>query len=137
MSINIVTISGNLTRDPEFRRTPGGVSVLNIGVAVNDRKRNPQTNKWEEYPNFVECTMFGRRAEALSERLHKGMKVFVQGRLHYSSWDTENGRRNKLDVTVEEIEFQSQQAYRQQQAQPVQPAQQPVASAYADEDIPF
>ena len=59
MNINHVTISGNLTRDPELRMTAGGTQVLSFGVAVNDRRRNPQTGEWEEYPNFIDCTMFG------------------------------------------------------------------------------
>ena len=60
MSINRVNISGNLTRDPELRATAGGTQVLSFGVAVNDRRRNAQTGEWEDYPNFVDCTMFGQ-----------------------------------------------------------------------------
>lgn len=66
MSINRVNITGNLTRDPELRATAGGTQVLSFGVAVNDRRRNAQTGEWEDYPNFVDCTMFGTRAEAVS-----------------------------------------------------------------------
>ena len=65
MSINRVNISGNLTRDPELRATQGGMQVLGFGVAVNDRRRNQQTGEWEDYPNFVDCTMFGNRAESM------------------------------------------------------------------------
>ena len=61
MSINRVNITGNLTRDPELRATAGGTQVLSFGVAVNDRRRNAQTGEWEDYPNFVDCTMFGTR----------------------------------------------------------------------------
>lgn len=71
MSINRVNITGNLTRDPELRATAGGTQVLSFGVAVNDRRRNAQTGEWEDYPNFVDCTMFGTRAEAVS-RFGKG-----------------------------------------------------------------
>lgn len=71
MSINRVNITGNLTRDPELRATAGGTQVLSFGVAVNDRRRNPQTGEWEDYPNFVDCTMFGTRAEAVSRFLAK------------------------------------------------------------------
>ena len=72
MSINRVIISGNLTRDPEIRKTAGGMPVLGFGVAVNDRRRNQQTGEWEDYPNFIDCTMFGTRAEAVSRFLSKG-----------------------------------------------------------------
>lgn len=57
MSINRVCISGNLTRDPVLRSTSGGMSVLSMGVAVNDRRKNQQTGQWEDYPNFVDCTL--------------------------------------------------------------------------------
>ena len=63
MSINRVNISGHLTRDPELRMTPKGTQVLSFGIAVNDRRLNRETNQWEDYPNFVECTMFGTRAK--------------------------------------------------------------------------
>ncbi len=107
MSINRVNISGNLTRDPEIRATAGGTQVMSFGVAVNDRRRNPQTGEWEDYPNFVDCTMFGTRAEALSRFLSKGMKVAIEGKLRYSSWERDGQRRSKLEVIVDEIEFLS------------------------------
>jgi len=106
VSINSVTISGNLTRDPELRQTQSGMAILSLGVAVNDRRRNQQTGEWEDYANFVDCTVFGNRAEALSKILTKGMKVCINGRLHYRSWQDQNGQnRSKLEVNVNELEF--------------------------------
>ncbi len=109
MSINKVMITGNLTRDAELRTTPSGTSILNVGVAVNDRRRNQQSGEWEDYANFIDCTMFGRRAEALAQYLTKGVKVAIEGRLRYSSWEDRNTgqRRSKVDVTIDEIEFMS------------------------------
>ena len=107
MSINRVVISGNITRDPDLRRTQQGMAILTIGVAVNDRKRNPQTNEWEDHANFVDCTVFGKRAESLSERLSKGMKVAIEGKLRYSQWERDGQKRSKLEVAVDEIEFMS------------------------------
>ena len=107
MSINRVVISGNITRDPDLRRTQQGMAILTIGVAVNDRKKNPQTNEWEDRVNFVDCTVFGKRAESLSERLSKGMKVAIEGKLRYSQWEREGQKRSKLEVAVDEIEFMS------------------------------
>ena len=138
MSINRVNISGNLTRDPELRATQGGMQVLGFGVAVNDRRRNQQTGEWEDYPNFVDCTMFGNRAESMGRILHKGMKVAIEGKLRYSSWDKDGQRRSKLEVIVDEIELMSQkqapaapQGYQQQYApQPApQAAPQPAPQA--------
>ena len=108
MSLNIVAISGNLTRDSELRTTAGGTAVLSFGVAVNDRRQNPQTGEWEDYPNFVDVTIFGKRGSALAQYLHKGMKVSIEGKLRYSSWEKDGQRRSKLEVIAEEIEFMSQ-----------------------------
>ena len=152
MSINRVNISGNLTRDPEMRATQGGSQVLGFGVAVNDRRKNPQTGEWEDVPNFVDCTVFGNRAEALSRILTKGMKVAVEGKLRYSSWERDGQRRSKLEVIVDEIEFMSargsdgqrdrqpapqqpRMAYPQQAASPQQ-VPTPQADVY-DGEIPF
>ena len=153
MSINRVTISGNLTRDPELRATAGGTQVLSFGVAVNDRRRNPQNGEWEDYPNFVDCTMFGTRAEAVSRYLSKGSKVAIEGKLRYSSWERDGQRRSKLEVIVDEIEFLSrgqqgggqggygQPAYGQGGYEPAPapqaPAPVPPAGDVFDEDIPF
>lgn len=157
MSINRVNISGNLTRDPELRATAGGTQVLSFGVAVNDRRRNPQNGEWEDYPNFVDCTMFGTRAEAVSRYLSKGSKVAIEGKLRYSSWERDGQRRSKLEVIVDEIEFLSrgqqgggqggygQPTYGQggydaapmPAPAPQAPAPVPPAGDVFDEDIPF
>lgn len=123
MSINRCNISGNLTRDPEMRALRNGTQVLSFSVAVNDRRKNPQTGEWEDYPNFVDCTMFGTRAEAVGRYLSKGTKVAIEGKLRYSSWEKDGQRRSKLEVIVDEIEFMSQR-------------QQAPADVY-DEDCPF
>ena len=157
MIINRVNISGNLTRDPELRATAGGTQVLSFGVAVNDRRKNPQTGDWEDYPNFVDCTMFGTRAEAVSRYLSKGTKVAIEGKLRYSSWERDGQRRSKLEVIVDEIEFMSRGSQGGQgghsqnggnsygggyapapapQAAPA-PVQAPPAVDVYDEDIPF
>lgn len=106
MSINRVVMSGNLTRDPELRHTQSGTAVLKVGMAVNDRRRNPQTGDWEDFPNFVDCAVFGKRAESLAQIMRKGMKVCVEGKLRYSSWEDKAGaKRSKLEVAVDEVEL--------------------------------
>jgi single-strand DNA-binding protein len=114
MAINRVNISGNITRDPELRATAGGTQVLNFGVAVNDRAKNPQTGEWEDRPNFIDCVMFGARAEALAKLLAKGMKVAVDGKLRQTSWEKDGQKRSKVEVVAEEVEFMSR---REQQAE--------------------
>lgn len=136
MSINRVCISGNLTRDPVLRSTSGGMSVLSMGVAVNDRRKNQQTGQWEDYPNFVDCTLFGTRGEKLAQYLAKGSKVAVEGKLRYRSWnDQQTGqKRSALEVVVDELEFmsgqQQQQGYAPQQYAPQAAPQAPQARTY-------
>ena len=140
MSINHVNISGNLTRDPELRTTAGGTNILSFGVAVNDRRKNPQTGKWQDVPNFIDCIVFGQRAEALSRFISKGSKVSIDEKLHYSSWETKDGqRRSKLEVVVEEIEFlsKSQTTATTSQSQPSFTAPQAPEEELYDSDIPF
>ena len=136
MSINRVVVSGNLTRDPELRATPGGTQVLGFGVAVNDRRRNQQTGEWEYYPNFIDCTMFGNRAEALSRILRKGMKVAIEGKLRYSSWEDKNGggRRSKVEIIPDEVVLMSQNPNGQQA--PQQYAPQGYQQQYAPQQAP-
>ena len=160
MSINRVNISGNLTRDPELRQTTSGTAILRFGVAVNDRRRN-QSGEWEDVPNFVDCVVFGNRAEPPSRFLSKGSKVAVEGKLRYSSWERDGQRRSKLEVVVDEVEFLSprgagaqgpQGGYQQSsQQQPSYtapapapapapqspPVQKPPSADVYDEDIPF
>ena len=130
MSINRVEISGNLTRDAELRSTASGLPVLGFGVAVNDRRKNQQTGEWEDCPNFIDCTMFGARAESLSRYLAKGGKVAIAGRLHWSQWEREGQKRSKLEVIVDEIELMAGK----RESQPEDDYQ--PAGVY-DEDIPF
>jgi single-strand DNA-binding protein len=109
MSINRVLITGNLTRDPELRATGSGMSVLKMGVAVNDRRKNPQSGEWEELPNYIDVVVFGTRGESLSRFLSKGAKVAVEGKLRWSSWeDKDSGaKRSKIEVIADDIEFMS------------------------------
>ena len=166
MSINMVMVSGNITRDAELRTAASGTAVCSFGVAVSDRRRN-QNGEWEDVANFIDCQLFGRRAEAIAQYLTKGTKVAVEGKLHYSSWEDRNGggRRSKLEVYVDELEFMSSRSaqngaggqqvqqqgsyYHQQPSGPQSsyPAQQgayagqqqtfQAQSPYAGEDIPF
>ena len=157
MSINRVNISGNLTRDPEMRATQGGTAILTFGVAVNDRRRNPQTGEWEDYPNYIDCVVFGNRAEPLSRFLSKGTKVAVEGKLRWSQWERDGQKRSKIEVIVDELEFMSSrngngngnqgygqsygQSYNQAPAQSYgASAAMPVidaSSSVYDDDIPF
>lgn len=142
MSINRVIISGNLTRDPELRATASGLPVLGFGVAVNDRRKNQQTGEWEDYPNFIDCTMFGARAESLSRFLNKGSKVAIEGKLRWSQWERDGQKRSKIEVIIDELEFMSSRGEGQSSSEGhtspsvSAPVVDTTASVY-DEDIPF
>lgn len=144
MSINRVVISGNLTRDPELRSTAGGMSVLSMGVAVNDRRKDPQTGEWRDFPNFIDCVMFGSRAESISKYLAKGSKVMIEGKLRWSSWEKDGQKRSKVEVIIDDLEFAGARpeggAQRTDHSSggysaPTAPSI-PAPSAY-EEDIPF
>lgn len=158
-NINRVIISGRLTRDPELRQTAGGTPVLGLGVAVNDRRKNVQSGQWEDYTNYIDCTMFGARAESVSRFLTKGMLVCVEGRLRWSQWERDGQKRSKIEVIVDELELPSrgqggqesaapaggymppaQQSYAPSYSQPASygaPAPMPPADQIYDEEIPF
>lgn len=152
MSINRVNISGNLTRDGELRTTPGGTDVLSLGVAVNDRTKNQQTGQWEDRPNFIDCVMFGNRAQSVAPYLSKGAKVAIEGKLRWSQWQAQDGsKRSKVEIVVDEIEFvgiRDQAPQQQAPAPAMRPAPsysqqrmagmpQPKAPSLYDEDVPF
>lgn len=147
MSINRVALSGNLTKDPEVRSTQGGTNILSFGLAVNDRRRNGQTGEWEDYANFVDCILFGNRAEWLSRELGKGKKVYVEGKLRYSSWEKDGQRRSKLEVVVDDIDFErpsrdksgsySQSVQNYSQTAPQYATGASHDQSHEDSDIPF
>ena len=151
MSINRVAISGNIGNDPDLRQTASGVQVLSFSVAVNDRVKG-EDGQWTDRPNWIDCTMFGARAQSVSRFLSKGSKVAIDGKLRWSQWERDGQKRSKIEVIVDEIEFMTSRgdAPSQATAQPVrqqapyQPqmggmpqAVGPVTGTIYDDDIPF
>jgi len=142
-NFNKVMLMGNLTRDPQLSYTPNQTAVVDFGLAVNRRWTGQDGNQRDE-TCFVDCRMFGRRAEVVNKYCKKGNPLFVEGRLTFDSWEAQDGtKRSKLRVTVENFEFiggggggstgggggQAGQSYGGAPA----PAQPPVS----DDDIPF
>jgi single-strand DNA-binding protein len=126
--LNSVTLGGNLTRDPELRYTQGGTAVLSMSVAVNESRKDGN-GEWTDYPNYIDMTLFGKRAESVSDYLSKGTYVAVTGRLHQNRWEKDGQKRSKVEVVVDNIHFQSsgQKTH----------AEQPKDAGVYDEDIPF
>jgi len=95
-SFNRVILVGNLTRDPEIRYIPSGSAVADVGLAVNDRRKNAN-GEWIEDTTFVDVVLWGRTAEVAGEYLSKGSPVLIEGRLKLDSWETQDGqKRSKL-----------------------------------------
>ena len=102
-NLNHVTLIGHLTRDLELRTTPKGTSVVTLGLAINHRYR--QGDEWHDDPCYIDCTVFGRMAEAAMDNLSKGSPVLVQGRLRFRSWETQDGqKRSKHDVLTSTVQ---------------------------------
>lgn len=104
MSINKCFFVGNLTRDPEVKQTKSGMSVMQFGLAVNDRRKNQQ-GEYEDKPNYLDCTLFGNRVDWVSRSVSRGTKVAICCRVDYQSWQDKDGNnRNKIAFIVDEIE---------------------------------
>jgi single-strand DNA-binding protein len=104
-SFNRVILLGNLTRDPELRYIASGTAVTELGLAVNDRRKNAN-GEWVEETTFVDVTLWARTAEVASEYLTKGSPVFIEGRLKFDTWETPEGqKRSKLRVVGERMQL--------------------------------
>jgi single-strand DNA-binding protein len=104
-SMNLVVLMGNLTRDPELRRTPAGLAVADIGMAVSEKFKNKEG---EEVQNtcFVDIVAWGKQAEACGQYLAKGSAVMVEGKLQLDQWQTAAGeKRYKLKVRATRVQF--------------------------------
>jgi single-strand DNA-binding protein len=104
-NFNRVILVGNLTRDVELKYVQSGLAVTEIGLAVNERRKNQQTGEWVEEPVFVDITLWGRTAEIASEYLSKGSPVLIEGRLKYDTWEKDGQKRSKLRVVGETMQM--------------------------------
>jgi single-strand DNA-binding protein len=104
-NINVVVITGNLTRDPELRSTPGGTSVCKLRVAVNSRRKEGQTGEWVDKPNYFDVTVWGAQGENCANYLSKGRPVAVEGRLDWREWeDKEGGKRQSVEIIANSVQ---------------------------------
>jgi single-strand DNA-binding protein len=103
-SFNRVILIGNLTRDVEVKYLQSGMAVTEIGLAVNDKRKN-QSGEWVEETTFVDVTMWGRTAEVAAEYLGKGSQCLIEGRLKLDTWETEGQKRSKLRVVCERMQM--------------------------------
>jgi single-strand DNA-binding protein len=105
-NLNVVVITGNLTRDPELRSLPSGTAVCELRVAVNTRRKNGQTGEWEDKPNYFDVKVWGAQGENCNRFLSKGRPVAVQGRLEWREWESQEGqKRQAVDIIAESVQF--------------------------------
>lgn len=142
-SLNKVLLMGNLTRDPQLSYLPSQTPVVELGLAVS-RKYKKQDGSVAEDVCFVDCQMFGKRAETLNKYFKKGEPIFIEGRLKFDSWQGQDGqKRSKLRVFVENFEFIGRGGQGGSpgggQSQPAYHDEPPMDAPYGgmDDDIPF
>ncbi|MDT0886623.1 single-stranded DNA-binding protein [Staphylococcus pseudintermedius] len=144
--LNRVVLVGRLTKDPEFRTTPSGVSVATFTLAVN---RNYKNKNGEQQADFINCIVFRKQAENVNNYLSKGNLAGVDGRLQSRSYENQEGRRIFVtEVICDSVQFLESKNNNQSNNQPQQqrgqvPAQDnPFTNAnnpidIDDEDLPF
>jgi single-strand DNA-binding protein len=105
-NINRVTITGNLTRDPELRSTGGGTSVCELRVAVNTRRKSA-SGEWQDYANYFDVTVWGAQGENCATYLQKGRPVAVDGRLQWREWDDKDTgkKRQAVSIVADTVQF--------------------------------
>lgn len=102
MSLNAASISGRVGKDAELRTTAKGLSVLGFSLAVDEYRKDA-----DNYTSWIDCTMFGTRAEKLEQYIKKGAKLAVSGRLHQERWEKDGNKRSRVVLIVSDVEFMS------------------------------
>jgi single-strand DNA-binding protein len=106
-NVNVVVITGNLTRDPELRHTGGGTAVCELRVAVNSSRKNGQTGQWEDKANYFDVVVWGAQGENCANYLSKGRPVAVEGRLDWREWEAKDGsgKRQAVSIVANRVQF--------------------------------
>ncbi len=105
-NINRVVMTGNLTRDPELRSLPSGMSVCSLRIACNTRRKGA-SGEWEDKPNYFDVTVWGAQGENCARYLAKGRPVAIDGRLEWREWtERDTGqRRQAIDIIADSVQF--------------------------------
>lgn len=103
--MNKVLIIGNLGRDPELKHTQSGQAVANFSVATSEKWKD-KAGDWQEKTEWINCVAWGKLGEICSEYLHKGSKVYVEGKLQTRKWQDQNGAdRHTTEVVLSEMKM--------------------------------
>ena len=100
--INTVTVSGNLTRDPEVRNLPSGQAVCSLRIAHNERFKDA-SGEWADRAAYFDVTVWSGLGEWMGRNLKKGQKVVVSGRLRWREWGEEGAKRQAVDITADSV----------------------------------
>ena len=112
-SFNKVILLGNLTKDPELKKTPSGVSVARLRLAVNETFRDRQTGQPKEVVCYVDVNVWDRQAESCGKYLQRGSQILVEGRLIYDEWKNQQGEtRSRISVRADRVQFLSTNSQR-------------------------
>jgi single-strand DNA-binding protein len=105
-NINRVIVTGNLTKDPELRETPGGTAVCKLRVAVNSRRKD-SSGEWVDKPNYFDVTVWGAQGQNCATYLSKGRPVAVDGRLEWREWEASDGtgKRQAVEIIADSVQF--------------------------------
>jgi single-strand DNA-binding protein len=106
-NVNVVVITGNLTRDPELRHTGGGTAVCELRVAVNSRRKDGNTGEWMDKPNYFDVVVWGAQGENCATYLAKGRPVAIEGRLDWREWEAKEGggKRQAVQIVANTVQF--------------------------------
>lgn len=103
--LNMVLITGRLTKDAELKRTKAGDPVAGFSLAVN-HSRKDSNGQWVDEPDYIDCKMWGKQAETLSKYLVKGKKILVNGEFRQEKWTDQHGaQRSRLIMNVTMMQF--------------------------------
>jgi single-strand DNA-binding protein len=104
-SINRVVLVGRLTRDPELRSLPSGVSVCALRVACSSSRKDAE-GEYQEYPNFFDVDVYGGSADSVARYMHKGSRIAVDGRLQWREWEgPAQERRQAVSIVADTVQF--------------------------------
>ncbi|MDR2982188.1 MAG: single-stranded DNA-binding protein [Puniceicoccales bacterium] len=105
-SFNKVILAGNLTRDPELRTLPSGMTVARLALAINRRFTSKDGEQREEV-TYVDIDSFGKQAETIAKYCTKGSGLLVEGRLKLDQWEDKNSgeKRSRMGVVLETFTF--------------------------------
>ncbi len=102
MDLNKAMFIGNIVNDPEMRSTQSGRNVTSFRLATNRRWKNQQTGEMNEDAQFHNIVAWGKLAEICSQYMHKGMRIYVEGRITNRSWEGQDGQKRYTTEIVAE-----------------------------------